>query len=282
MKKILSVVLMAAIVLSVAGCAGNGGSEDIDFDAIGEKIENMSDDELENAILDGAEKLEGIGETTTTAAQTEAAPKEESYEPLQEIIDADLSSGLVQIGDDIFKNGGYMTVNEFIAQYGDKYDTSAISVEGYLGASSFENVTVKKVDSQIELNISYLNMTDDMIKIGDAVIEKVYPSGNIQEFTYQNTWMPGGILSSLFKYEDFVAIAEADGFVEVEFNKYDISTGTFALEKVYDTYMLYMFAEVAEENIYGVKPFLRMGATFDMNNGVVQGFNYNGIDELGK
>ena len=269
-KKILSVVLMAAMVLSIAGCGGNGSGEDIDFDAIGEKIENMSDDELENAIEEGVGKLESMGENTTTAAQTEEAPKEESYEPLQEIIDADLSSGLVQIGDDIFKNGGYMTVNEFIEQYGDKYDMSEIKSDGYMKSTNMrmESVTVSKKDSEIKIHVEYANKTDDMIKIGDAIVANVSASLS-DDFSLSNTWYPGGINSIEISYDELVKIMVADGFNEPSFESNDGIGSSWLNDSNIGLYSVEMQTEINKINLLEKNPIIKYYGSFDMENGKV-------------
>ena len=53
-KKFLSALLAALMLVSVTAC---GEDKEPDYDKIGEDIENMSDDELEKAILDGADML---------------------------------------------------------------------------------------------------------------------------------------------------------------------------------------------------------------------------------
>lgn len=281
MKKIISVVLMAAMVLSTAGCGGNG--EDIDFDAIGEKIENMSDDELENAIEEGVGKLESMGETTTTAAQTEEAPKEESYEPLQEIIDADLSSGLVQIGDDIFKNGGYMTVNEFIEQYGDKYDMSEIKPDGYMEPTQFvmEGATVSKKDSGIKFYVSYINKTTDMIKIGDAIVADVSASLS-DDFSLSNTWYPGGINSKEFSYDELVKIMVADGFNEPSFDSKDGIGSSWLKDSNLGFYSVEMQTEINEINLLEKNPIIEYYGSFNMENGKVTLFRISSVVATGK
>ena len=282
-KKIISVALMAVMVLSIAGCGGNGSGEDIDFDAIGEKIENMSDDELENAIEEGVGKLESMGETTTTAAQTEEAPKEESYEPLQEIIDADLSSGLVQIGDDIFKNGGYMTVNEFIAQYGDKYDMSEIKPDGYMEATQFfmEGATVSKKDSGIKIYVSYINKTTDMIKIGDAIVADVSASLS-DDFSLSNTWYPGGINSKEFSYDELVKIMVADGFNEPSFDSKDGIGSSWLKDSKLGFYSVEMQTEINEINLLEKNPIINYYGSFDMENGKVTLFRISSVVATGK
>ena len=52
-KRLLSAIFAALMLMSVTAC----GDDEPDYDDIGEKIENMSDEELENAILEGAERL---------------------------------------------------------------------------------------------------------------------------------------------------------------------------------------------------------------------------------
>ncbi len=283
MKKILSVVLIAAMVLSVAGCSGNGSGEDIDFDAIGEKIENMSDDELENAIEEGVGKLESMGKTTTTAAQTEEAPKEESYEPLQEIIDADLSSGLVQIGDDIFKNGGYMTVNEFVEKYGDKYDMSEINVDGFVEpiGNVMEGAKITKKDSSIEIIVGYANYTDDMIKIGDAIVADVYAS-LYDDFSLSNTWYPGGINSKEISYDELVKIMVADGFNEPSFKSKDGIGSSWLRDSNSGFYAVEMQTEMNEINLLEKNPIINYHGSFDMENGKVTLFRISSVVVTGK
>lgn len=52
-KRLLSAALALLMLMSITAC----GNDEPDYDDIGEKIENMSDDELESAILKGAERL---------------------------------------------------------------------------------------------------------------------------------------------------------------------------------------------------------------------------------
>ena len=51
-KKLLSVLLISLLIMSISGCG-----DDDKYDSAAQKIENMSDEELEDAILKGAEML---------------------------------------------------------------------------------------------------------------------------------------------------------------------------------------------------------------------------------
>lgn len=51
-KKLISALLISLLVLSISGCG-----DDDKYSSAAEKIENMSDEELENAILKGADML---------------------------------------------------------------------------------------------------------------------------------------------------------------------------------------------------------------------------------
>ena len=268
-KRILSALLAMAMVLSVAGCESNSGTEDIDFDEIGEKIENMSDDELENAVIDGVEKLENLGEAdTTTTAQTEAVPEEESYEPLQEIIDADFSDGLVQIGDDIFRMGGYMTVNDFVEQYGDKYDMTEINLNGFVKPNDGAASSIQKKDSSIKFLISYYNKTGERIKIGDAVIYSFTSSELKSEFTPQNMWYAGGIsYGNGILYDDFMKILESKGITEDKYKWKESNTYFDEIE---------IKVELSEENLDGVKaPIVEYYTYFNDDEGTFNGLNAN-------
>lgn len=52
-KKIIAVFLTALMVMSISAC----GDDKDDYEKAADRIENMSDSELEDAILDGAAML---------------------------------------------------------------------------------------------------------------------------------------------------------------------------------------------------------------------------------
>lgn len=220
-KRILTIVLVASLILSAAGCGETGSSDEINLDNIEEKIENMSDDEIEQAVLDGAEKLEeeyGNGLEITEAVTTTAAPEPEEivYAPTQEILDADFSSMKVQINNDIFQQGGYITVAELVEQYGDRYEFTYM--DGAYEDRKDYLIEYKKFDYStdkwfkgypIEMTSLYgdktcsitayvanLTSVDEKVTLDKSYViyfeEKFHKSGD-ETGVYSPAWMPKGL-----------------------------------------------------------------------------------------
>lgn len=106
-RKVMSMAMAAAMItVCLTGCGEKktGNIEDA--------LNSMSDEQLESAALAGASK------TDTASSKADKVV----FEPTEEILNADLSSGLIQIYDDVFRQGGYQTVEEFVKQNSDKYD----------------------------------------------------------------------------------------------------------------------------------------------------------------
>ena len=60
-------------------------------------------------------------------------PKLVEYVPTDEIRNASLSSGLIQIGNDVFRNGGYYTVGQLMKEMEGKYELQGgIDIDGVL------------------------------------------------------------------------------------------------------------------------------------------------------
>lgn len=117
-RRLIGMAVLTAVIL---GCMTGCGEEKKNPDNIEDVINSMSDEELESAIIDGANKLDEESSVADEGETTEA-PTEVVYEPSQEIIDADFSSLLIQLNNDVFQQGGYMTVAELVEQYGDRYE----------------------------------------------------------------------------------------------------------------------------------------------------------------
>lgn len=257
-KRFLSIALVASLILSAAGCGETGSSDEINLDNIDEKIENMSDDEIEQAVLDGAEKLEeeyGSGSEITEAATTTAAPEPEEivYEPTQEILDADFSSLKVQINNDVFQQGGYMTVAELAEQYGDRYEFTYMDgtyeerkdylIEYKFGADmgmskkewfEFYSITMTPLygndKHEIYAYIANLTSPDEKVTLDKAYVMYFAEAYIKDGKTYTPVWTPKGFFADItetfnkkedfpsengnYKFSDFSAFLEAQGFTK--------------------------------------------------------------------
>lgn len=93
-------------------------SEDIGAGDIGDldDLDDIDEKDVENALDSLA------AEEDESSDENSAEPQAMPTEPSSEITSAAMSSGLVQIGNDIFQLGGKITVAELYEQYSDKYD----------------------------------------------------------------------------------------------------------------------------------------------------------------
>lgn len=122
MKKHLKAIIAATLALALcAAMAGCGATENEESKQTSAKTSENSDVEKSEENADNTEQ-----------------PKT-SFAPTQEIINADLSSGLIQIGNEIFDNNEHLTVAGMYERYSDKYDIT-------YGDSPYES----KQDSLIE------------------------------------------------------------------------------------------------------------------------------------
>lgn len=109
LKTVGAAVLAAAMCAAVAGCAKE------------EPKTEPTDSEIES-------RLESIFEEADTAAPAQTPEEASAAEPeiviemTEEIKSAALNSGLIQLNNDIFQRGGYITVKDFVEKYKDDYD----------------------------------------------------------------------------------------------------------------------------------------------------------------
>ncbi len=227
-------VLLSLSVLTVMCFALSGCGEKTPEDALVE-MENWDEDDFEEAVSNleedySSEKIENV-----------VQPGEDEkieFEASQEILDAKLSSGKIQILDDVFQQGGYFTIDEFIAQYGDKYDCSEIAVDefakakGSLGVVSEsnvnepyisinrkdiyllngayyrkdENVNYDKIDD-VGIKLYYVFPAEEHTRLGDCI---VYQLSYIDPEQRKTTWFPNGEryyddIKFDYNFEDFAS-----------------------------------------------------------------------------
>ena len=183
-KKFFVSVIALALSLSVVSCGNSSSNEGASQKSL-EEVEAMSPKEQAEYFDKQAEAFDslspeeqakyfeekfGEGEASDKTEGEGDSSGEKKYEPSQEILSSDFTSGLIQIGNDVFKCGGYLTISDFIEEYGDRYDCSQIDVNRYM------------VDMNVGENFFTLkNKTDDFdITIEFAEYDKnnaIYPKG---------------------------------------------------------------------------------------------------------
>ena len=208
----------------------------------------------------------------TAPAETTDAAEEPAYSfaPSEEIMNAPLSSGYIQICDDICRAGGYLTVNEFLSQYGSSwtadegFDASKQVKEYY-----FVKVTNKKSDTlKMELACA-VSPTEDH-SLGNAVVVNY----RVGETVGENAWFPGGYRCWNGKntLEEIRAAYQALNYTEVFETKYSESVtesqptknvGSCLIRTIdsqpnnyTNSESLDAIVELSEENLFGVKPVL--------------------------
>ncbi len=117
--KIIGAALLAAVMCaSFAGCAKE------------EKKSELNESNIESHI----ESIFGGGSTSSdsSAKPEESEPEEVKLAMTDEIKNAALGSGLVQLNNDIFQRGGYMTAADFVEKYKESYDITYNCPIGYV------------------------------------------------------------------------------------------------------------------------------------------------------
>lgn len=148
--------------------------------------------------------------------------KGQAVGPLEEIENVGFDSGLVQVYNELFLQGGYMTVAEFIEKYEDTYHFKYSNGANYGSNKQFtvlytkphnydysyhdKKYTLKmypmtedgKYDTDYKITVDFVNMTspDELIPIEEALVVGIH--GTL-------TWFPGGFI------EDSVPESEPGG-----------------------------------------------------------------------
>ncbi|MGN0624275.1 MAG: RNA polymerase sigma factor [Oscillospiraceae bacterium] len=148
-------------------------------------INSMSEKDIEDKLnaLDSQSKEDD-------GTNVEVPSGEVILKPTQEILDADLRSGLIQMNDIVFKLGGYTTVDEMYQKYSDEYEFTYMDgsyeerkdylLEYKVGASLVTAkwwevysvfLTPKNFDSDKRIRLFVANLTDPN---GKVTLDKAY------------------------------------------------------------------------------------------------------------
>ncbi len=278
-RSFISISASLCICLTLTAC---GNSSETKFDTENSTTTTLHDTTTETTTeakkeiiptktvtTEVTEAIETSGETKKlTESKTDSNT---NYKPSEEIINASFSSGLVQIGNDIFRQGGYSTVDHFIEEYGDRYDMSDINPNGLISSNNIDTtsaVIISLSDSNIKIKIHYIPKMNEKNKtrIGDAIITDIHTvTDQDQGFLY--VWFPKGIRNNAegFDYYNIPEFLEKNNFNSVTedyVNERFSYPDTYSeLSKVYfdgdldtNTGIFGFFAEAEDINIFGVKP----------------------------
>ncbi len=288
-RKLIGVAVLTAMVLvCMTGC----GEKEVTPDNVGDVINSMSDEELESAIIDGANKLDDESSVADEEETTEA-PTEVVYEPSQEIIDADFSSCLIQLNNDVFLQGGYMTVAELVEQYGDRYEFTYKEgtyeerkdylLEYKVGTHEwFEKYYIDMTplygDSRYGIRAYIANLTapDEKVTLDQAYVLYFTECENNRK-KYTPVWTPNGFFvldyakscedeltseNGNYTASDFTSFLESKGFTEHEslYYEYDEINMKYIYDKNSNCFYVYF---AGEPNITGFKPLFYCRFSFN-------------------
>ena len=216
-------------------------------------------------------------QTTGAAAAAATTGKAEepgyAFSPSQEILDAPLTSGYIQICDDIVRAGGYLTVNDFLSQYGSNWKTAEdfdaskeVKGEGY-----YVKVINKKSDT-LEMELACAVSPTEDHSLGNAVVVNY----NVGAVVGENSWLPGGhcCWNGKTTLDEIRAAYQKLGFTEVFETKYSESITTSqptknvgsclirTIDSQQNNYTnsesLAAIVELSDVNLFGVKPVFSM------------------------
>lgn len=187
MKKFLSVFLTACICVAMVGCS----------------------------------KSDEIPATDDSADNSSATSDVIKYQPSDEIINADFSSGLLQIGDEIIHIGGYMTVAEICEQLKGKYTYEEQFYDREYSAKNRPILYLTGVeDEELSIYLEYCSPVNGTERtVPNCVVMFACPSN---KYTRENTWLPTGIPSdsSVDRTNDIIKVFEDKGFKDVSSEDY--------------------------------------------------------------
>ena len=252
--------LVFALCLSAAVMTGCGDSNN-DKKAVNEtskaspaedKEEKELDEALDKLEQETAEELEKEKQAAeSAAAESEAEPvvEEIKYEATEEIKNASFRSGYIQIGDTVFRNGGYITVADFVEKYGDKYDMSEIHLDEYLTPEEQKNSFVPSLtDTRITLEVSYGKVhaeENERVQIKDAIVSSVSIKDDAEGLCYY----PTGVHA--MDYDTAKSCIIDMGLKEIKEVGFTVLDNDAYIEQ---TDNFYTDIDGDEENLYGIIP----------------------------
>lgn len=285
LKTISAALLAAAMCASLAGCAKKE-----DNGVYVDKDGNVSVNE--SKFQDHVNSVFGGNSNNNPPSQDSTTSEPESFKLVvsDEIKNADLGSGKIQINNDIFQLNAQMTVAEFVEKYKDNYD---ITYKGgtyeerkdYLleyhnygdGSTSYTLNMMPKLKgaSAITVNIDNVTSPDEKITLDKAVVigfhyntlyESIFPGGFIGKNLINKNRNAEDFVNSNESYniKTLPEYLKSKGFKELEGTLYNPPPITSADEKIYCTNSVVWFAKLCgEKGLNGKTPVYRYTFVFN-------------------
>ncbi len=293
-KNKISIAVITALMLAcVSGCSSKEEVSDIENTSSNSVVSEEND-----IITEQPEEDETVSEEKNNDNDSDS----DEYQPSDEIKNAKLNSGLIQIGDTVFQNGCYMTVREFFEKYGDKYDVYDPERNNldstFPGEYAQRMQFTSKSDPDIVFFINFDFVPGSPRITGDALVSFFIPSSDkALEFSWE-PWdfekenirkdLESGNNISFFENNgiakaDFIEIAGAENVKEDEISKQVIYSTKDVINKYgltdwnyrnnTETYTVCTLGE--KPNFYGEKPVFTYRLNIDKNDDTISFYHGN-------
>lgn len=292
MRKITRIAAFALALslcaVSMTGC-GDKKTEEQDIE---QAIGSMDDKELESKLEEAAEQIE--------KEEADAKKSPDSYAPSDEIKNAGFESGLIQIGSDVFRRGGYYTVEQFADEFSDRYDfyadyspweSTEFNLDGLYDSSENSSfVIIPKNDDSFRIRVNFRPADPEEtgpVAEKDCVVTDFDPYNGTQE-PVTCIWYPQN--NDDLKYTEVEAFLDSYGLMKKEnANDYDpmkydgsdhVLYRDYDQSKEYDYYFYcgkagdepegyYFYVRSDEKNLFGAYPVYKYSYHPDYDTGKV-------------
>lgn len=300
-KRAIAAVVCAAAVFSLTGCGKN------------ETPAPANKNSIPSTVAQNPKPSTPTNSTPESSAPiSQPEPEKNVIEMTDEIVNADFDSGLVQLNNEIFRQGGYITVADFVEKYKDLYEIRYSKAEDvpyeefkdylvtYESPSMYKDyyltLTPKQGDHYLlEAHIVNATSRDERIAVSEAIVIGISLAKN----SHVSIWAPGGMVvyceglnqsySSTLSTPDgivgtnrdhtaksFIALLEEKGFVPTDIpgKSYQVALKN---DKKYDNitkYYMITFYIAGKENLFGERPVYQYKVYYNENTEKIEDIKY--------
>lgn len=175
------------------------------------EIMGTSDDISEDVTKDNESEDVEVNVNDETIANEKV-----EFAPTEEILNATLADGKVQVGNTVFQMGGVLTVGDFVEKYSDEWDFDDIDLESYSYLGEYLHISSKSMrDMYINIWLEFPYDVEDQshVKRKDRLVSYI---SSYSQLAQEYTWNAGGIgyLDTGFTWENYTQFYEECGYSE--------------------------------------------------------------------